>query len=154
MNMILFLMSLNYDMSLQYICWADHFFYDLFQDVSFLPNLFGLTLIRNQSGLCTHLFILKSATWRAIYVYFMTCSLIINKFRQTFYLFDNPVFLGVFFPLSLSARTFEFELFWYNFFFLMKLFLAQSNLLKHRHDHSVYCNQLFLLPTAYLKRFS
>ena len=117
MNMILFLMSLNYDMFLQYICWADHFFYDLFQDVSFLPNLFGLTLIRNQSGLCTHLFILKSATWRAIYVYFMTCSLIINKFRQTFYLFNSSGFPGGFFPLSLSARTFEFELFWYNFFF-------------------------------------
>ena len=117
MNMILLLMSLNYDTLLQYICWADHFFYDLFQDVSFLPNLYGLTLIRNQSGLCTQLFILKSATWRAIYVYFMTCSLIINEFRQTFYLFDNPGFLGVFFPLSLSARKFEFELFWYNFFF-------------------------------------
>ena len=135
-------------------------FYDLFEDVSFLPNLFGLTLIRNQSDLCTQLFILKSATWRAIYVYFMTCPLIINKFRHGFYLFDNPRFFGSFFPLSLSTRTFEFELFiflsflFFFFFLWMKLFLAQTNLLKHRHDQLVYCNQFFLLPAPYLKGFS
>ena len=34
-----------------YICWADHFFYDFFQNVSFLSNLFGLTFKGNQSGL-------------------------------------------------------------------------------------------------------
>ena len=61
MDMILALMSLNYDMVIQYIFFElTIFFYDLFQDVSFLPNLFGLTLIRNQSDLCTQLFIPKS----------------------------------------------------------------------------------------------
>ena len=64
MNMILSLMSLiinniNYKLIIKNI---NYFFYDLFQDVSFLPNLFGLILIRNQSDLCTQLFILKSAT--------------------------------------------------------------------------------------------
>ena len=61
MDMILALMSLNYDMVIQYIFFElTIFFYDLFQDVSFLPNLFGLTLIRNQADLCTQLFIPKS----------------------------------------------------------------------------------------------
>ena len=55
MNMILSLMSLiinniNYKLIIKNI---NYFFYDLFQDVSFLPNLFGLILIRNQSDLCT-----------------------------------------------------------------------------------------------------
>ena len=64
MNMILSLMSLiinniNYKLIIKNI---NYFFYDLFQDVSFLPNLFGLILIHNQSDLCTQLFILKSAT--------------------------------------------------------------------------------------------
>ena len=75
-----------------YVCWADHFFYYLFQDVSFLPNLFGLTFIRNQSDLCKQFFIPKSATWRAIYANFMTCSLNINESRQVFYLFNNHGF--------------------------------------------------------------
>ena len=37
---------------------------------------------------------------------------------------------------------------------LGKLFFAQTNLLKHRRDPSVCCNQLILRPTAYLKGFS
>ena len=102
-----------------YTCWADHFFYDLFQNVSFLPNLFGLTFIHNQSDSCTQLFVLKSDTWRAIYVYFMTYSLNINEFRQVFYLFNNPDFWVVFFllSLSLSSRTFKFELFYIIFYY-------------------------------------
>ena len=52
MDMILALMSLNYDMVIQYIFFElTIFFYDLFQDVSFLPNLFGLTFKHNQSDL-------------------------------------------------------------------------------------------------------
>ena len=35
----------------------------------------------------------------------------------------------------------------------MKLFLAQTNLLKDRRDQLFYCNQLFLLLTAYLKEY-
>ena len=54
-----------------YICWADHFLYALFQDDSFLPKLFGLKFKRNQSDLCTQLFSLKIANWRAIYISFI-----------------------------------------------------------------------------------
>ena len=108
-----------------YVCWADHFFYYLFQDVSFLPNLFVLTFIRNQSGLCKQFFIPKSATLRAIHAYFMTCSLNINESRQVFYLSNNQGFFKFFSSLYLSTRKFEFELFLYNFFlwsyFLPKL---------------------------------
>ena len=43
-----------------YIYWADHFFYDLFQDVSFLPKLSGLTFKHNKSDLCTQLFLVKN----------------------------------------------------------------------------------------------
>ena len=35
----------------------------------------------------------------------------------------------------------------------MKLFFSQTNFPKHMYDRSVYCNQLLLLPTAYLKDF-
>ena len=135
MNMILSLMSLWHGPS-TYICWADHFFYDLFQDVSYLPNLFGLTLIRNQSDLCTQLFVQKSATWRAIYVYFMTCILIINEFRQVFYLFENPRFWGIFFPLSpfllqhLNLKFFYiilFFFFWWSYLFPKLICLNMTN---------------------------
>ena len=36
----------------------------------------------------------------------------------------------------------------------MKLYFAQTNLLEHRQDQSVCCNQLALLSTVYLKGFS
>lgn len=33
------------------------------------------------------------------------------------------------------------------------IFFAQTNLLKHRRDQSVCCNQLILVATSYLKGF-
>ena len=70
-----------------------------------------------------------------------------------FRLLDSPrLFFFVLFFFSLSTKKFEFELFLCNSF--MKLFPAQTHLLKHRSDQSVSCKQLFLLPTAYLKGFS
>ena len=72
MNMILSLMSLNYDMLLQYI----------FTELT--NSLFGLTFKCNRSDLCKQLFLLKIANWRTVYVYFMTCSLNINEFKQVF----------------------------------------------------------------------
>ena len=35
-------------------------FYNLYQDFSFLPNLFALTFKRNKSDLCTQLFLVKN----------------------------------------------------------------------------------------------
>ena len=124
-----------------YICWADHFFHDLFQHVSFLFKLFGLTFKRNQSDLSTQLFLLKISNSRATYVYFMACSLNINEFRQVFYLFFNPSF----FPLS--TRTFEFELFIYNFswwsYFLLKLICLNIGVTNQFTVTSYfYCQQL------------
>ena len=58
--MILSLMSLNYDMLLPFIFFeVTIFFYDLFQDVSFLLNLFGLKFERNQTDLCMQVFVLR-----------------------------------------------------------------------------------------------
>ena len=34
--------------------------YNLYQDFSFLPNLFALTFKRNKSDLCTQLFLVKN----------------------------------------------------------------------------------------------
>ena len=75
MNMNLSQMSLNYDMLLQYI----------FAELT--NNLFALTFKCNQSDLCKQLFLLKIANWRTVYIYFMTCCLNINEFKQVLYLF-------------------------------------------------------------------
>ena len=58
---------------------------------------------------------------------------------------QQPQFFSLLLLEHLNSRTF--------INFLMKLFPAQTHLLKYRHDLSDYCNQLFLLPTANLKRF-
>ena len=110
------------------------------------PNLFGLMFTRNQKYFCMKLFLLKIANWRAIYVYLMTCSININEFKQVFTCSTTPEFF------SLSTITFEFEHLF--IIFPMKLFPAQTHFPEHRCDQSDYCTQIFLLPTATLKRFS
>ena len=75
MNVNLSQMSLNYDMLLQYIY------------AKLTNNLSGLTFKRNQSDLCKQLFLLKIANCRTVCVYFMTCCLNINEFKQVLYLF-------------------------------------------------------------------
>ena len=100
------------------------FFYDLFQVVSFLPNVFGLMFrFTNQIDLHSY-FWLKIANWRAIYIYFMTCSLNINEFWQVLCLFDNSSFLfSISLALSLLTRAFEFELYIYIYIYIIYIYI-------------------------------
>ena len=99
------------------------FFYDLFQVVSFLPNVFGLMFrFTNQIDLHSY-FWPKIANWRAIYIYFMTCSLNINEFWQVLCLFDNSSFLfSISLALSLLTRAFEFELYIYIYIYILYIY--------------------------------
>ena len=100
--MILSLMLLNYDMLLQYIILTLSIMIH-FRMLHSWPNLSDLTFKRDQSDFCIQLFLLKIDNRRAIYVYFMTCSVNINEFRQVFYLFNNPSFFHKFFDKVFSC---------------------------------------------------